>query len=71
MTTFGDVYTEIPYRRRGLGRRVVSHITERDLREGRVPIYWTEPDNMASQRLCMGLGYRQYGQNIKHLWRRP
>jgi len=65
------LYTETPYRRQGFARRVVSHITERTLSEGHRPIYWTEPENIASQRLCKSLGYRLYAQKVFYVWRKP
>lgn len=37
---------------------------------GNLPIYWTGPDNVASQRLCTGLGYWQYAQKVNYAWRR-
>jgi GNAT superfamily N-acetyltransferase len=63
--------TQTPHRRQGLGRRLVSHLTEMILREGNVPMYWTEPDNVASRRLCESLGYWQCAQNVRYKWRRP
>jgi GNAT superfamily N-acetyltransferase len=65
------LYTETRYRRQGFARRVVSHITERTLREGHRPIYWTEPENIASQGLCRSLGYRQYAQKVFYVWSKP
>jgi predicted GNAT family acetyltransferase len=64
------LYTGTPYRRQGFARRVVSHITERILSEGHRPIYWTEPENIPSQRLCQSLGYRQYAQKAFYVWQR-
>jgi len=69
--TIGALYTETPYRCKGFGRRLVSHMTERILNGGDVPIYWTEPENIASQRLCKSLGFRQYAQEVRYLWCRP
>jgi GNAT superfamily N-acetyltransferase len=66
-----NLYTQTRHRRRGLGRRLVSHITQLILQKGKVPIYWTEPDNIASQRLCKGLGYWQYGQLVFYTWSKP
>lgn len=63
--------TETRYRRQGLARRLVSHVTEMILRDGNVPMYWTEPDNIASQRLAKGLGYWQYAQQKQYRWRKP
>ena len=65
------LHTETAYRRRGLGKRLVSHVTEMILRDGDLPMYWTETDNIASQRLAKGLGYRQYARQIQYRWRKP
>jgi GNAT superfamily N-acetyltransferase len=65
----GALYTESRYRRRGLAKRLVSHVTELILRDGNVPAYWTGPANLASRRLCEGLGYRHYAQNVNYVWR--
>jgi GNAT superfamily N-acetyltransferase len=65
------LYTETPCRRQGFARRVVSHITQRILREGDRPIYWTEPENVPSQRLCKSLGYRLYAQKVFYVWSKP
>ncbi len=67
--SIGGLYTETPYRRQGLGKRLVSYVTELILRDGDVPIYWTEPDNVASQALARGLGYWQIAQQMTYLWR--
>ncbi|MHB0937222.1 MAG: GNAT family N-acetyltransferase [Armatimonadota bacterium] len=56
----GALETEIPYRRQGLARRLVSYLTRKILDGGHAPIYWTGPENKASQNLAMSLGYRQY-----------
>jgi len=68
LVTINSLYTETRHRRRGLGRRLVSHITQLILQKGNMPIYWTEPDNVASQRLCTGLGYWQYAQKMCYTW---
>jgi GNAT superfamily N-acetyltransferase len=65
------LYTQTRHRRMGLGRRLVSYLTELILRDGNVPEYWTEPDNVASRNLATSLGYRQYAQKVDYLWRRP
>ena len=71
VVSVGGLYTQTPHRRQGLGRRLVSHVTELILSDGNLPIYWTEPGNTASQRLCKSLGYWQYAQKVNYLWRRP
>jgi len=64
----GALHTETPHRRKGLARRIVSHVTELILREGNLPIYWTEPENVPSQNLAWGLGYWQYAQEARFKW---
>jgi len=64
------LYTETRYRRMGLGRQLVSHVTAKILNDGNVPIYWTEPENIASQSLAKSLGYWQIGQMITYRWRK-
>jgi GNAT superfamily N-acetyltransferase len=70
VVSVGALHTEPAYRRRGLGRRLASHATERVLRDGGLPIYWTAPDNVASRRLCKGLGFGRYAQIVTYVWRR-
>jgi len=65
------VFTESRYRRMGLGRGLVSHVTELILADGDLPMYWTSPDNCASQTLAKALGYWQYGTMTTYLWKRP
>ena len=65
------LYTQRRHRRTGLGRRLVSYLTELILRDGNVPEYWAEPDNVASRNLAASLGYWQYAQKVDYLWRRP
>ena len=64
------LHTETPYRRLGLGKRLVSYVTELILRDGDMPLYWTEPDNVASQALAQGLGYWQIAQQMTYSWRK-
>lgn len=64
------LYTETKYRRMGLGRQLVSHVTGKILNDGNVPVYWTEPENIASQSLAKSLGYWQIGQIITYRWRK-
>lgn len=62
------LYTETKYRRMGLGKQLVSHVTEKILNDGNLPIYWTDPKNIASQSLAKSLGYWQFGQKIIYRW---
>ena len=43
-------------------------LTASELSLGNVPVYWTEPENVASQGLCRGLGYWQYAQQSRFKW---
>jgi GNAT superfamily N-acetyltransferase len=70
MIAISGLYTETRYRRMGLGKRLVSYVTELILRDGHAPLYWTEPDNAASQALAQGLGYWQIAQGMRYLWRK-
>jgi GNAT superfamily N-acetyltransferase len=63
------LYTESVYRRQGLARGLVSHLTELVLGEGAAPIYSATVENIASQGVARGLGYRQYGEEIGYEWR--
>lgn len=65
------VFTESQYRNAGLGKRLVSHVTELILRDGHAPLYWTEPDNLASQALAKSLGYWQFGTMAVYRWCKP
>jgi len=70
ITSIAALYTEQRYRRMGLGKRLVSHVVELILAEGHTPVYWTTPDNVASQGLAEGLGFRRYGTTVDYLWRK-
>lgn len=63
------VYTEEPYRRMGLGKRLVSYMTEAALQDHKYVHYWTTPDNTASQALAESLGYWQSGTVVDYIWR--
>jgi hypothetical protein len=64
----GYLFTEVAHRRKGFGRKLVSHFTKIILEAGNIPIYDVEPDNLASQQLAVSLGYRQYAQRIHYVW---
>lgn len=70
VVAISGLHTETKYRRKGLARLLVSHATELILGEGDIPCYWTEPDNEASQALCMSLGYYQYAREMRCAWRK-
>ena len=59
------------YRRRGLGRQVVSHVTDLVLRAGARPTYWTSAENLPSRALAKSLGYEEFAHTICYAWRRP
>ncbi len=65
-----DLHTETQYRHKGLGSQLVSYLTDMIFQDGHVPIYWTEPENIASQGLAKKLGYLQVGQVIFYRWRK-
>lgn len=71
VVAISGLYTETRYRRMGLAKRLVSCVTEMILRDGDLPMCWTEPDNIVSARLFRELGYWQYAQRVDYLWRRP
>ncbi len=60
---FGEigVMTDVAYRRRGLGKVVVSACTQALLEQGISPLYIADEDNFPSRRLCEALGYRYHG----------
>jgi GNAT superfamily N-acetyltransferase len=60
--SISDLFTEEQYRRQGLAKSLVSYVTDLILKDNNVPLYWTDPDNIASQKLVLGLGYRQLAQ---------
>jgi len=66
----GGLYTETKYRHMGLGKRLISHVTEIILQDGNIPIYWAGPKNIASQSLAKSLGYYQIGQMVTYRWRK-
>jgi len=65
------LYTETSHRRRGFGGRLISHVTRTILSEGDLPMYWSEPENAASQGLAKSLGYWQFGEYVRCFWRKP
>ena len=46
------------YRNRGIGKALVSRLTETILRIGKLPYYSTSTSNIASRRIAISLGYR-------------
>jgi GNAT superfamily N-acetyltransferase len=68
---FSVLHTEAQYRRQGLARRLIGYATETVLREGNLPMYWTGPENIASQGVAVSLGYSQYTRCFHCEWRRP
>ena len=69
VVAISGLFTEEKHRRKGLGRQIVSRATELILRDGNIPCYWTEPENTASQGLCLSLGYYQYAREMRCSWR--
>jgi hypothetical protein len=60
---FAEIYvhTELPARQRNWGRSVVMALTERLLRDGRLPLYLVEPGNEVSRSLAESVGYVDTG----------
>jgi predicted GNAT family acetyltransferase len=60
---FAEVFVRVDerVRGRGLGKSVVSALSTHLLKIGRIPIYISANDNIASQRLATRLGYRDTG----------
>ena len=60
----GGVFTLASVRRRGFAKAVVSATTNAVLKSGRVPIYGTSDDNVASKRTALSVGYKEYAWNL-------
>ncbi len=58
-------------RRQGLGRQVVSCVTDLALRAGARPMYWTSLENYPSQSLAKSLGYEEFAHTVCYVWRKP
>ncbi len=54
------VATLEPYRRRGFAKAVVSATTARLIEQGKVAVYGTSDDNIASIRTALSVGYRPF-----------
>ena len=52
-------------RRQGYGRAVVASATADIMSRGRLPVYGTSADNVASQRLAESVGYARLGGSFK------
>lgn len=70
VVAISGLHTETKHRRKGLARQLVSYATDVILRDGNIPCYWTEPENEASQALCLSLGYYQYAREMRYAWRK-
>jgi predicted GNAT family acetyltransferase len=55
------VLTHPKYRQKGLGRLVVSALSQASIEEDLIPQYWTLKENLASLKLVTSLGFEQYG----------
>lgn len=58
------VVTDAPYRGRGYAKRVVSAATRYALEQGRLALYVHDRTNLASARVCRGLGYIEYAEEF-------
>jgi GNAT superfamily N-acetyltransferase len=65
------VATAEAYRRQGLGKQVLSYVTDLVLRAPARPMYWTSVGNFPSQELAKSLGYEEVGRHAYYEWRRP
>ena len=54
------VGTREEYRRRGYAKAVVASTTAELLAQGRMAVYGTDEDNIASQRTAHAVGYQQF-----------
>lgn len=61
-------YTEEKYRRKGLGKQLISFLTELLLKKNDTVLYYTTPDNYASQNLARSLGYIEVFKSTDFLW---
>jgi len=57
------VWTRQEYRGRGYGKTVVSAAVEATFESGKLPLYSTSWENIASRRLAESLGFRFYCEN--------
>jgi len=57
------VWTRKEYRRRGYGKAVVSAAVEETLKCGKLPLYSTSWENIASRTLAESLGFQFYCEN--------
>jgi GNAT superfamily N-acetyltransferase len=58
------VVTEAPYRGHGYAKQVVSAATEYAIQHGRMALYVHDRTNLASSRVCRGLGYIEYAEQF-------
>ncbi|MFN0071085.1 MAG: GNAT family N-acetyltransferase [Chloroflexota bacterium] len=58
------VVTEAPYRGQGYAKQVVSAATQSILESGRMALYVHDRTNIASSRVCRGLGYIEYADQF-------
>ena len=58
------VVTEAPYRGHGYAKQVVSAATAYTLQQGRMALYVHDRTNVASSRVCRGLGYIEYARQF-------
>jgi len=62
----GALYTEEAHRKKELGRALISSVTQQFLQHHDAVLYYTTPDNLASQRLIAALGYSRLSESVDY-----
>lgn len=67
----GELHTQTIHRRKGMGRCLISFVTQQLLQDHDAVLYYTTPDNTASQRLIAPLGYTRLSESVDYQFRLP
>ena len=67
----GELHTQTVHRRKGFGRTLISFVTQQLLQDHDAVLYYTTPDNTASQRLIAPLGYTRLSESVDYQFRLP
>ena len=62
----GELHTQTAHRRKGMGRDLISFVTQQFLQNHDAVLYYTTPDNTASQRLIAPLGYTMLSKSVDY-----